>query len=74
MTADGETVKVIFPGIYDGRDYPVTGSSQYDTIALHQIDDYTAEASPKHAGKEIMTARRIVAPNGKPMTITGQIG
>ena len=70
VTADGETVKVIFPGIYDGRDYPVTGSSQYDTITLHRIDDYTAEASLKHAGKEIMTARRVVAPDGKTMTIT----
>jgi len=48
----------------------VTGSSQYDTIALHRIDDYTAEASLKHAGKEIMTARRVVAPGGKTMTIT----
>ena len=52
VNADGETVKVIFPGIYDGRDYPVTGSSQYDTIALHRIDDYSAEASLKHAGRK----------------------
>jgi hypothetical protein len=70
VSADGETVKVIFPGIYDGRDYPVTGSSQYDTIALHRIDDYTAEAILKHAGRDIATARRIVASDGKTMTIT----
>src|SRR5579862_5437042 len=42
VNANGETVKVIFPGIYDGRDYPVTGSSQYDTIALHRLDDNVA--------------------------------
>jgi hypothetical protein len=70
VNADGETVKVIFPGIYDGRDYPVTGSSQYDTIALHRIDDYTAEATLKHAGQEIIKARRLVSPDGKTMTIT----
>ena len=70
VNADGETVKTIFPGIYDGRDYPVTGSSQYDTIALHRIDDYTAEATLKHASRDIAIARRIVASDSKTMTIT----
>jgi len=68
--ADGQTTKVIFPGIYDGRDYPVTGSSQYDTIALHRTNDYTAEGIMKHAGREVLIARRVVAPNGKTMIIT----
>jgi len=67
---DGDTVRTIFPGIYDGRDYPVTGSSEYDTIALHRIDDYTAEASLKHGDTAIATARRVVARDGKTMTIT----
>ena len=70
MDSKGQTVKIIFPGIYDGRDYPVTGSSQYDTIALHRIDDYTAEATLKHAGRDIAIARRVVASDAKTMTIT----
>jgi hypothetical protein len=70
INGDGELVTVIFPGIYDGRDYPVTGSSQYDTIALHRINEYTAEASLKHGDKAIATARRVVARDGKTMTIT----
>ena len=70
VDSKGQTVKIIFPGIYDGRDYPVTGSSQYDTIALHRIDDYTAEATLKHAGRDIAIARRVVASDAKTMTIT----
>ena len=70
VNAEDETVKTIFPGIYDGRDYPITGASEYDTIAMHRIDDYTAEATHKHAGMNIAISRRVVAPDGKTMTIT----
>ena len=52
------------------REYPVTGTQAYDHILLKRIDSYTAEAVLSHAGRAYGTARRVIAQDGKTMTIT----
>jgi len=68
--ADGLSTTVDYPANYDGKDYPVEGSRDVDAVALKRLNDFASEAVLKHAGMEIGTARRVVSPDGKTMTIS----
>jgi hypothetical protein len=70
VAADGHSTTVLISANYDGKDYPVTGSSAYDAIALKKISDQIAEATLTHAGKAVATSRREVSSDGRTMTIT----
>src|SRR5260370_12799378 len=72
VNADGQSTVVEHPANFDGKDYPITGSTQADVIALKQIDTYTSEATLKHASQILATSRRIVSKDGKSMTVTYQ--
>ena len=52
------------------REYPVTGTAEYDQILLKRINSRTAEAELSHAGRVYGTARRVISESGKTMTIT----
>lgn len=67
---DGHSSTLEYVAKYDRVEYPITGSTEADAIALKKIDAYTAEASLTHAGKVIGTARRVISKDGKTMTIT----
>jgi hypothetical protein len=66
---DGRSERIEYIAEYD-REYPVTGTEAYDHVLLRRIDAYTAEAVLSHAGRVYGTARRVIAQNGKTMTIT----
>ena len=72
IQSDGKSVSVQHPVNFDGKEHPLTGSSQADMIALVKIDDYTSESTLKHANKIIGTNRRTVSKDGKTMVITYQ--
>ena len=61
VAADGHSTTVLISANYDGKDYPVTGSSAYDAIALKKINDQIAEATLMHAGRAVATARREIS-------------
>ena len=56
--------------VYDGKDYPVTGSPDYDTVASRRVDDFTGETTRKQAGKVVQTVTRVVSKDGKTLTVT----
>jgi hypothetical protein len=58
-----------FPEKYDGKDYPMTGSTIADALTLKRINDYLAEATMKHAGMVVATTRRIITDNGKTLML-----
>ena len=66
---DGRSVRIEYTANYD-REYPVTGTEDYDHVVLKRIDRYTSEAVLSHAGRVFGTARRVIAADGKSMTIT----
>jgi hypothetical protein len=70
VDADGKTSSFTYTAKYDGKDYPVSGSDLYDTIAPKRINDHTTAATLKKAGKLVHAARRVVSKDGKVMTIT----
>jgi hypothetical protein len=70
VEADGTTTSFRYTAKYDGADYPVTGSPDFDAISLKRISDRILEATLKKGGKAVRTARRVVSPDGKNLTIT----
>jgi hypothetical protein len=71
-SVDGEGKKTSFEytAKYDGKEYPVSGSDDFDTISLRKINDHTVQATLKKSGKVVSTARRAVAKDGEVMTLT----
>ena len=70
IDADGKKISIEYTAKYDGKDYPVTGSPLFDSIAVKKINDHTAEATMKKGGKPVLTAKREISHDGKVMTIT----
>ena len=69
VLADGRPEVVEYSADFDNPS-PVTGSADIDRILMKRIDAYTAESVLSHAGRVFATARRVVARDGKSMTIT----
>ena len=65
----GRAETIAYKANYDNP-YPVTGSPDYDAIKMTRVDDHTAESVLSHAGRVFGIARRVLAPDGKTMTIT----
>lgn len=52
----------------DGKDYPVKGTLNYDSVSLKQIDDHTIELGFKRGGKLIGISKNTVSSDGRKMT------
>jgi hypothetical protein len=70
VDAKGLSITARYTAAYDSLEHPLTGSATVDAIALKRVNAYTAEATLTHARKLIGTARRVIAEDGKTMTIT----
>jgi len=68
--ADGTPTSGQWTVNYDGKDRPLIGSPVGDALSLKRIDTFTAEFTQKKAGKVVATGTRVIAKNGKVMTIT----
>ena len=70
VDANGRSTTVEYPERYDGKDYPVKGSPIADALALVRSSDYLAEATMKHGGRVVATAKRLVTDEGKTLIIS----
>jgi len=70
VDASGHPSIIEFPDKYDGKDYPMSGSDIADALALVRINDHLAEATMKHAGMVVATARRLITDVGKTLVIS----
>lgn len=68
--AEGKPTDYQYTANYDGKDYPVTGNPDWDTIARKRIDAYKMEITRKKAGKVVSTASSVVSKDGKTRTVT----
>ena len=69
IDADGKKTSIEYTAKYDGKDYPVTGTELFDSIAVKKINDHTAEATMKKGGKVVRSAKRDISHDGKVMII-----
>jgi hypothetical protein len=67
---DGKATHNEWTGKFDGKDYPVAGSSTEDSRAIKKINDRTLEATVKKDGKVTITGRIAVSEDGKTRTVT----
>ncbi len=67
---DGKPDHNEWTGKFDGKDYPVTGTTAYDTRAYTKVDDHTMNMTIKKAGKVTATGKIVVSADGKSRTVT----
>jgi hypothetical protein len=70
VDAAGKPTLMEYTAKYDGKDYPVAGSPDFDTISLKQVDPATSVATLKKGGKLVQTTTRVVSKDGKTLTLT----
>ena len=55
-SADGKILKYSFTTDMDGKDVPVTGNSDWDSVAMRRTGSDTIEFTRKKSGKVVQTA------------------
>jgi hypothetical protein len=70
VDADGKAIHYEFTAKYDGKDYPVKGDPNRDTVSAKKIDDYTFDFTSKKGGKVTTTTHIVYARDGKSRTLT----
>ena len=68
VNADGSRTQWEWTAQLDGKDYPVKGDPDRDTVALKKINDDTLEVTNKKGGKVTNTMKIVVAKDGKSRT------
>jgi len=66
----GKAIHGEFAAKYDGKDYPIKGNPDADTVSVRRIDDKTVDYLYKKGGKEVLSERAVVSRDGKTSTVT----
>jgi len=67
--AEGRPIRIEYVANYDGKNWPVTGAPDYDTVVLRVIDASTVEITRKRIGLVVQTVRRVVSKDGNALTM-----
>ena len=70
VAADGSKAHSEYTANYDGKDYPLKGMKDADTVSLKRIDANSSVRTDKKAGKVVRTYTRKLSADGKTMTAT----
>jgi hypothetical protein len=68
LRQNGQKIVVEYTAYLDGKDYPVTGSPDYDTVSLKR-NGKMVEGTRKKDGKVVQTYQRIVSDDRRTMTV-----
>ena len=72
VPATGDPQKWEMTAAYDGKDHPVTGNPDADSISMKRINDTTGESTFKKGGKVMAVNTRVLSADGKTLTITSK--
>ena len=70
--ADGAAQHWEMMATSDGKEHPVKGNPNADTVSYKLVDDRTGESTFKKAGKVTATNTRVLSADGKTLTITSK--
>lgn len=71
VDAKGRMATIAYLTTPDGEQHVVSGSGgPADSVGLKRVNEFTAESTLMHAGKEIAKTTRVISGDGKTMTIT----
>lgn len=68
--AKGKPARSEWVGMFDGKDYPVTGDPDSDMRAYSKVDDHTMNFWMKKGGKVVGSGKIVVSADGKTRTVT----
>ena len=68
--SEGKPTHVQYSAKFDGKDYPVTGMANADTVSIKRIDANTIEVKQKKDAKVVMTVTTKISNDGKTRTST----
>jgi hypothetical protein len=69
MGADGKPTHNEWTGMFDGKDYPVTGDPSSDMRSYKMVNDHTLDITVKKDGKVTATGKIEVSKDGKTRTV-----
>ena len=72
VDSQGKPVRSRFTAKYDGKDYPVTGNPDADTIAVTRTGPYSGRSTLKKDGKVVQQTIRTVSKDGKTLTLANR--
>ena len=67
---DGTSSTNEYTAGYDGKDYPISGVAQVETVSMRQIDTLTTERIDKRGGQRVQSYMRQVYADGHTMIVT----
>jgi len=68
--ADGKEGTIHLTYQLDGKDYPMTGDTDADSLSCKQVGEgNAAKCTVKKAGKALYTVRRTMSKDGKTLTL-----
>jgi hypothetical protein len=70
IDAAGNPTHVEYTAKYDGKDYPITGVANADTVKLERLDANTIRSTTKKGDQVVMNVTTVVSPDGKTRTAT----
>jgi hypothetical protein len=71
--ADGKEMTTHTTYQLNGKDFPVMGTPDYDSLSARQIDRNTTEFTLKKGGKAVGTTARTVSKDGKTLTAKSNV-
>jgi hypothetical protein len=70
VNADGTVSHWMYTANYDGKDYPVTGNPNRETVAATLVDANTLKSIYKKGGKAAVTQTSVLSSDGNTIAIT----
>jgi hypothetical protein len=70
--ADGKEMSMHVTIKYDGKDDPITGNPDADTVAAKALDAHTTHFTMKKGGKVVGTVHRVLSADGKTLTVNNK--
>ena len=68
VASNGKVIETHYTAYVDGKDYPVTGSPDYDTVSLKR-NGMIVDGTRKKDTKVVQTYQRVVSADRKTMTV-----
>jgi hypothetical protein len=70
IDAAGNPTHVEYTAKYDGKDYPITGVPNADTVALERLNASTIRSTMKKGDQVVMTVTSVISKDGTTRTST----
>ena len=70
IDASGNPTHIEYTAKYDGKDYPITGLPNADTVALERPDASTIRSTIKKGDQVVMTVTSVISKDGTMRTST----